>query len=384
MPGWHRETQDLVATGELQVAGILQEQHGDRARLFHQWQQMDFPLLVDSFNELGVKVVPIHILLDAQGRIAQINPRPAALRNWLKESAQEAAAIPIEPPSRPKPSQAEELLAFGSSEALSRNELSTVVDRLREATQHESVADRAWFRLGVALRMRFERDQQPGDFSAAIEAWGKALALDPNQYIWRRRIQQYGPRLDKPYPFYDWVSRARQEIKARDQVPIPLAVEPAGAELTAPIPRGAEEVSTAPPAVPADMDRITLDDGLILADAVVVPDTQGRPAARVHLSFRPNPVRDAHWNNEVEPAAVWLRLPEGWSAVTSHASWSGPAIEISKETRKAEFEVRMPEQLSSEQAQWEAVLLAHVCEGADGTCVYRRIPVTVRFPAHGQ
>lgn len=375
---------ELVAAGELRVAGILQEQHGDRARLFHQWKQMDFPLLVDSFNELGVKVVPIHVLLDAQGRVALINPRPAAVIRWLEESADAAAAAAIERPSRPQPSKADELLAFGSAEMLSKTELNTVIDRLREATQLEAVADRAWFRLGVALRMRYERDAQPADFAAAIEAWGKALALDPNQYIWRRRIQQYGPRLDKPYPFYDWVTQARTEIEAREQVPIPLAVEPAGAELTAPIPRGAEEVSTEPPAWPTDAERITLDDGLILADAIVVPDTQGRPAARVHLSFRPNPARQAHWNNEVEPAALWLRLPEGWSAVTSHATWPGPASEVSEETRRAEFEVRLPAKLTAEQAQFDAVLLAHVCEGADGTCVYRRIPVRVRFPTAGE
>ena len=43
-------------------------------------------------------------------------------------------------------------------------------------------------------------------------------------------MQQYGPRLDKPYPFYDWVETAREEIRARGETPSPLRVEPAGAE----------------------------------------------------------------------------------------------------------------------------------------------------------
>ena len=51
------------------------------------------------------------------------------------------------------------------------------------------------------------------------------LDIDPNQYIWRRRIQQYGPRLDKPYPFYDWgAASAREEIAARGETPVGLTV----------------------------------------------------------------------------------------------------------------------------------------------------------------
>ena len=61
-------------------------------------------------------------------------------------------------------------------------------------------------------------------FQRAIDAWGQALAIDPNHYIWRRRIQQYGPRLIKPYPFYDWVEQAAREIRARGETPVELAV----------------------------------------------------------------------------------------------------------------------------------------------------------------
>ena len=68
--------------------------------------------------------------------------------------------------------------------------------------------------------MRYDSaHRREGDFQRAVEAWSRALEIDPNNYIFRRRIQQYGPRLSKPYPFYDWVSRARDEITARGETP---------------------------------------------------------------------------------------------------------------------------------------------------------------------
>ena len=68
--------------------------------------------------------------------------------------------------------------------------------------------ERLHFRLGVAYRKWFDEKKDIAFFDQAVEQWGKALAMQPNQYIWRRRIQQYGPRLIKPYPFYDWVEAA--------------------------------------------------------------------------------------------------------------------------------------------------------------------------------
>ena len=54
MPGWHEATKDLQNDGKLQMVGIIQEQHPDRARLFMQWKRMGWPILVDSYNLLGV------------------------------------------------------------------------------------------------------------------------------------------------------------------------------------------------------------------------------------------------------------------------------------------------------------------------------------------
>ena len=58
-------------------------------------------------------------------------------------------------------------------------------------------------------------------------------------------MQQYGPRLDKPYAFYDWIDAARSELLARGETPIPLKVEPSGAEIAKPIKDGNFEVTPA-------------------------------------------------------------------------------------------------------------------------------------------
>jgi tetratricopeptide (TPR) repeat protein len=86
----------------------------------------------------------------------------------------------------------------------------------RRAVQLDPKNGPAWFRLGVCLRRRYESSQaQPGDFQAAIDAWGKALQLD----------------LDQPYSFYDWVREAEQAVRARGDEPIRLSVRPTGAEI---------------------------------------------------------------------------------------------------------------------------------------------------------
>jgi len=45
--------------------------------------------------------------------------------------------------------------------------------------------------------------RREGDLQKALTSRQDAQDSNPNHYIWRRRIQQYGPRLDKPYPFYE-------------------------------------------------------------------------------------------------------------------------------------------------------------------------------------
>ncbi|MFB3067037.1 MAG: TlpA family protein disulfide reductase, partial [Planctomycetota bacterium] len=49
------------------MIGIVQEQHPDRARLYKQWRQLNWPILVDSLNLLGLRAVPKLVALDESG-----------------------------------------------------------------------------------------------------------------------------------------------------------------------------------------------------------------------------------------------------------------------------------------------------------------------------
>ncbi|RMG79652.1 MAG: hypothetical protein D6712_19335, partial [Chloroflexi bacterium] len=71
---WYEKTKALRNSGKLQIIGIIEEQHPDRCKLFMQWKQMDFPVLVDAFNLLDVQIVPMALLLDEYGVIRLIHP----------------------------------------------------------------------------------------------------------------------------------------------------------------------------------------------------------------------------------------------------------------------------------------------------------------------
>src|SRR5262249_9321156 len=159
---------------------------------------------------------------------------------------------------------------------------------------------------GVCYRRRCETTlRRQGDFQAAVDRWGRALDLDPNQYIWRRRIQQYGPRLDKPYAFYDWVETAEKDLRARGEKPVPLAVRPGGAEIAQPVKALAAPAEARAPDPDGKVHRDK--DGLIRAEVTVAP-ARVRPgqAVRVHVVLRPDAKKLAHWNNEAEPLRLWV------------------------------------------------------------------------------
>ena len=161
----------------------------------------------------------------------------------------------------------------------------------------------AYFHLGVAHCMRYESPhREAGDFRRAAESWQRALHLNPTHYIYRHRIEQYGPRLIKPYPFYDWAAQARREIS--------VLADPSRAEFARP----SQTFVTMAALQPPDPDgRITRDTGgLVRTSSVIVLATiRIGNAARIHLSF--GLVGRAHWNNEVDPLRPWIKEPQGWS-----------------------------------------------------------------------
>jgi len=95
VPRWHEATRKWQEEGKVQMAGIIEEQHPDRARLFMQWKQMRWPILVDSLNLLGVSAVPITLAIDEYGVIRMVNPKPAEIEEkFLNRTFEKPANLP--------------------------------------------------------------------------------------------------------------------------------------------------------------------------------------------------------------------------------------------------------------------------------------------------
>ena len=388
MPGWHEATVELQKQGRVKVVGIIPEQHSDRTRLFMQWKQMDWPILVDPYNLLAVTAVPITLFIDEFGIVRQIRPRHEEVEDFLAQtypppspSTQEKPRLPDLSALKQKTRQdtAESWRAYGGALGLwgQDSQVGDAIAAYDRALEKEPDHGPTHFHLGVSYRKRYDSDyRQAGDFQNAVSHWGKALDIDPNQYIWRRRIQQYGPRLDKPYSFYDWVNEARREIAARGEVPAELSVEPGGAEFAYP----SEDFQSVKSETkePDPGGRIFRDrEEFVKVETITVPSRVAPgESGRMHLVFRPNLNTKAHWNNEVEDLVVWVDPPAGWQVDRQHLTVSNPPQVVSQETRKVEFEFYSPEH-SNASATIPAYALYYVCEDVNGTCLYRRQDVSV-------
>lgn len=379
--------------GSIAMVGIVQEQHPERAQLFMQWKQLDWPIMVDAQNELGVAVVPITIFIDEHGIIRNMRPPRRGIADAAASFAGQAFDAPEAPvavPAAPDLEAVREATTAGTAAAwraygtaiadwAQPKEAGAAIEAFSSALDLEPDDGPTHFRLGVAFRRRAEGlFAQPGDFQRAVNHWCMALFIDPNQYIWRRRIQQYGPRLDKPYSFYDWVTQARADITARGETPVALPIEPSGAEFAHPEPVfGSGEVVPDAPDLHA---RIRRDDLIIMTETTVVP-AMAKPgdAVRVHLVFYPNADLHAHWNNEAEPMQVWVHPPEGWRIDRQSHTVPNAATAVSLETRRVEFEVRIPDDAEPARVRLPAYALYNVCEGAGGKCLYRRRDATTEI-----
>jgi hypothetical protein len=402
VPVWHRDTAKWRDSGELVVVGITQEQHPDRTRLFAQWHGLDWPILWDPFNVTGSQAVPFACAIDEHGEIRSVVKDAATLGEAFRERELEhtrSSHTPGPPTlfALDRPPNGDAALQHAALRDLLVPEperperLDEAVDELvrmcaaRDAARDERNQDdgRLLFQTGVALRMRVDSGfARPGDFQSALDHWAKALERDPNQYIWRRRIQQYGPRLDKPYPFYGWVAEARAAIRARGEEPVELVATLTGSELA----DGARTLDVADaPACPDPQGEIDRDTaGLVAIETATAWDTTKKSAtATVHLTLTPDAERDAHWTNDAGPLVVWIGdpdLPKGWRAsrrLLTHPGPTGspgPAPETSSEPRMLDVEVQLPP--GSPGGALAGFALYYVCEGA-GECVYRRQDFTV-------
>lgn len=370
------------------MLGIIPEQHPERTRLFMQWKQMDWPILVDPYNLLAATRVPITVFIDEWGVIRQIGPQMDEVESFLAQtyppadfSSQSEPELPdlSELKQRTQQNTAQSWRAYASALGLwgEGSEIDQAIVAYQRAVQIEPEDGPTHFHLGVTYRKRYDSDhRQLEDFRKAVEHWDQALDIDPNQYIWRRRIQQYGPRLDKPYSFYDWVNEARREISARGEVPSQLRVEPGGAEFA--YPSEDFQSAQAQKEEPDPRGRIFRDEAeFVTAEITLVPAriVPGE-SARVHVVFRPNLDIKAHWNNEVDDLVFWVNPPPGWQVDEQFLTVAnGPQV-VSLEDRKVEFELYSPEGASLS-VTVPAYALYYVCEDIDGTCLYRRQDVSL-------
>lgn len=378
MPGWHEATKKWVAENRLTLIGVIQEQHPERCRLFAQWKQFDWPIVHDPINLFANSAVPMAIAIDEHGIVRSTRPNPKTFeRDFLnidfpvgKSDLPESIGVSADfqkhvalAKSNPTPRNlklAGDSLVLWASNSRTPEAIGFYEQALKKAPNDAAVR----FRLGVAHLMRYESSARLStDFRDAISNWQSALDANPNQYIWRRRIQQFGPRLDKPYPFYDWVETARKEIVARGEKPIPLPVEPVGAELAS---RSRKLEIGKPKENPDPGNRIKKDTNrLVKIDSVVVPHTyKPESSAMIHILFSPG--LDVAWGNEAGPLTVWLENGDVKTSDNHFVITNRKALE-SDETRKVEVEVSRPPR----PCKLKGFALYHVCE-KDGQCTYLR------------
>ncbi len=104
------------------MVGILEEQHPDRARLFMQWKQMDWPLMVDSLNLLEMPEVPVTLCMDEYGIIRFVNPpRNDASKLeeiFLSKMYEKPSGVPLVRPAGPDLARMKAAAASGSAVAL--------------------------------------------------------------------------------------------------------------------------------------------------------------------------------------------------------------------------------------------------------------------------
>jgi hypothetical protein len=383
--------------------GITQEQHADRCRLLAQWRQLGWPILHDPINIMRVTGVPIEVAIDEYGIVRSLRPNLETLeREFLDRTfAPDGARTRSDPsgrgPERPTEATRPDLAAL--RRLAERDEscqawrdlgdtlvlwagpggLDEAIHAYTQALHAKPDDGDAHFRLGVCYRTRSESQHPiPGDFQTAVDHWMTARSLQPNQYIWRRRIEQYGPRLTKPYPFYDWVTTADREITARGEQPVELKVWPTASEMAGPIRAG--ETGPGDVQVPDPEGRIARDTrGLVRAEVTVIPPRiKPGEAVRIYITLRPNEAPKVCWSDEGEPLRVWVDLPPGWRAQPQLLITS--QIDRPDRSRSQRVELDMSTATDANgTSKLVVTALYRVCEDTDGTrrLLRQDIPITV-------
>ena len=380
---WDKTAAPFVAKGDLVILGVVQEQHAERARLYRQWRQFHWPIAQDAITKLELAAVPIPVLIDEHGIVRNRRPRPGQLAAFVKTKfAAPESSAPVAPFEWATPEYWRSVVdRRDDDDAAARNELADAlihfgraqdtteaIETYQKLLEKDSDSGKIHFRLGVAFRKRFDSgSRQPGDFEAAARHWTRAIQINPNQYIWRRRVEQYGPRLIKPYPFYDWIGEAMDEIRDRGEVPVELSVPLTGSEIAEPS-RKLDTVANglSEPDPDRRIDRDT--EQLIRIETAVVPaEIEPGGTARVHVVLIPE---SGEWNNESEGVHVWIGEVQGARVSTRGFELPNPREPESDETRAVDFEIQVNPQAREGSIHGYAIYYA--CDNGTGQCLYRR------------
>lgn len=362
---WYKTAKPYLEAGDFAILGVVQEQHAERAQLYKQWKQYDFPIAQDATTELKLDKVPIPVLIDQFGVVRKVGARPQELASFIKKD--------FEPPSE-ETNVAEKtdpeitaLIRQGNEvmRAESGVDYEKAIAMFGKAVELESNHGEALFSLGVAYRMRFDDSGNPEDFANASKNWGLALKSNPNQYIWRRRIEQYGPRLAKPYPFYDWIEKANKEIAKRGERPIALKVALTGTEVTSPrAPVKDEQVEN-----PDPESKITQDEKFVNVTATCVPSAaRDKSRMRVHLHCN---IKGAKWNHEAPPMQVWVNESSSGTPESRLIEFTGPrSADSMADPKTIDFEFRLTDK-DQQNKKVQGFVLFHSCDDS-GVCYYLR------------
>ncbi len=374
---WYETAKPFIESGDLAILGVVQEQHAERAQLYKQWKEFDFTIVQDATTDLNLNVVPIPILIDENGVVRDNRARPEKLQEFIDRKyelvtqATETSAPGSTPPlTSPTPTQAAALIASGN-ELLNFSKPQKVdqaIEAFKKAVELEPGSGKAHFSLGVAYRMRFDSPAvKPDDFQLASQNWSKALAIDPNQYIWRRRIEQYGPAMIKPYPFFEWVEQAIREIADRGDQPVTMNVRLTDAETARPAREFVADQQAA--ANPDPEAKVFPDkDGKIQVSPSVVPAIvkKGDPV-RVHLQLT---AQGGEFNHEAGPILLWIDEQSGGIPDKRLIEFTAGDEPAASKDRLLDFEFRTATD-GGEKRTISGFLLCHVCDD-DGVCFYLR------------
>lgn len=359
LPAWIERTRSLVDSNKLVVVAVTQEQYADRAILLAQWLNLNWVILHDQLNLLGVRELPSCVAIDEHGVVRDTNPRPDNVAEaFVFKNHAEPKKPPPEPATTelPDPRITRRIAGEGRTagpwrdhgDALVLAGLPPQIDEAIEAYEKAVSLDRAdaasAFRLGVARRIRYDRpERQENDFQEAVTAWQRAVKADPKHTVYQGRLRAYGPAVDRKFSFYGWVAEARAAITASGRAPTPLAVEPSPAETARP----ASEFKIGSRQVP-EGDRSgsvrTDDRNLVRVTQAVVRGTEKRnqTIAEVHLVFTPDAGRRVRWSNRNEPLRVWIQRPQIGRLAEEYVNLPNPPEAESTEQRTINFSIRLP------------------------------------------